>query len=205
MDDIQPHAIKIGMVKDADIVRTIAASIKQYAPTFVVYDPVMISTSGHRLIDNNTIEIIEKELIPLSSLITPNLHEAEVLCRRKINGIPEMKIATLELARRYHTCVLIKGGHLDGDCMCDILACVDGEIQEFTDHRIPTRNLHGTGCTLSSAIATYMAKSIVFEGDMSEQALISAITQAKHYVTSAIQLGSTRNIGKGNGPLWHLI
>ncbi|MBO5729097.1 MAG: bifunctional hydroxymethylpyrimidine kinase/phosphomethylpyrimidine kinase [Paludibacteraceae bacterium] len=205
MDDIQPHAIKIGMVKDADIVRTIAQSIKQYAPSFVVYDPVMISTSGHRLIDDNTIEIIENELIPLTSLITPNLHEAEVLLKKEINSISAMKIAAQELALRYHTCVLIKGGHLNGDCMCDILACVDGEIQEFTDHRIPTRNLHGTGCTLSSAIATYMAKSIVFEDDISEQALISSITQAKHYVTSAIQLGSTRNIGKGNGPLWHLI
>ena len=204
MDDIQPHAIKIGMVKDADIGRTIAQSIKQYAPSFVVYDPVMISTSGHRLIDNNTIEIIENELIPLSSLITPNLHEAEVLLRKEINSISAMKIAAQELALRYQTNVLIKGGHLDGDYMCDILACVDGEIHEFTDHRIATRNLHGTGCTLSSAITTYAAQLIANKSLISNQNLISAIQQAKQYVTSAIRIGSTKNIGNGNGPLWHL-
>lgn len=205
MDDIEPQAIKIGMVKELNIVRTIAESIKRYTPKFVVYDPVMISTSGHRLIDNDVIEVIENELIPFTNLITPNLHEAEVLLRKEINGLPAMEAAAQELAHRYQTNVLIKGGHLDGDQMCDILACVDGEIRQFTNHRIATRNLHGTGCTLSSAIATYMAKEIVCEDNTtSESALITAIQRAKQYVTTAIRNGSTKNIGKGNGPLWHL-
>lgn len=205
MDDINPHAIKIGMVKEADIVHTIAESIKRYSPLFVVYDPVMVSTSGHRLIDDNTIEIIENELIPLTSLITPNLHEAEVLLKREIKGLSAMKVAAQELARRYRTNVLIKGGHLEGNLMCDILACVDGEIRQFTTQRIATRNLHGTGCTLSSAIATYMAKQIVNKEVISDKTLTKAIHDAKKYVTSAISSGSTREIGKGSGPLWHLV
>ena len=116
-----------------------------------------------------------------------------------------MKVAAQELARRYQTNVLIKGGHLDGDYMCDILACADGKIREFTDQRIATRNLHGTGCTLSSAIATYIAKQIVNKEVISDETLTKAIHDAKKYVTSAIRSGSTREIGKGNGPLWHLV
>jgi hydroxymethylpyrimidine/phosphomethylpyrimidine kinase len=147
------------MVKDVDIVRHIASSIQKYRPPFIVYDPVMVSTSGHRLIDDDVIETIEKELIPCVSLITPNMHEAEVLLRRKIEGIADMEAAAKELALRYQIHVLVKGGHLQGDGMCDILASPDGKVSRFTDVRIETCNLHGTGCTLSSAIATWVAHS----------------------------------------------
>ena len=206
MEDIAPQSIKIGMVKDVAIVRCIAGSIQKYRPAFIVYDPVMVSTSGHRLIDDDVIETIEQELMPRVSLITPNMHEAEVLLRRKIEGIAEMEAAAKELASRYRIHVLIKGGHLQGDGMCDILACPNGMLSHFTESKIETRNLHGTGCTLSSAIATLVAQKLI-EGNqiLTDEMLVSCIGQAKKYVTSAILEGSKRNIGKGNGPLWHLV
>ena len=194
------------MVKDATIVRHIAEAIKKYQPAFIVYDPVMVSTSGHQLIDDDVIETIEKELIPKVSLITPNMHEAEVLLRRKIGSIAHMEAAAKELASRYRIHVLIKGGHLQGDGMCDMLACPNGMLSHFTESKIETRNLHGTGCTLSSAIATLVAQKLI-EGNqiLTDEMLVSSIGQAKKYVTSAILEGSKRNIGKGNGPLWHLV
>ena len=206
MEDIAPPSIKIGMVKDATIVRHIAEAIKKYQPAFIVYDPVMVSTSGHQLIDDDVIETIEKELIPKVSLITPNMHEAEVLLRRKIGSIAHMEAAAKELASRYRIHVLIKGGHLQGDGMCDILACPNGMVRQFTESKIETRNLHGTGCTLSSVIATLVAQKLI-EGNqiLTDEMLVSSIGQAKKYVTSAILEGSLRNIGKGNGPLWHLV
>ena len=206
MEDIAPPSIKIGMVKDATIVRHIAEAIKKYQPAFIVYDPVMVSTSGHQLIDDDVIETIEKELIPKVSLITPNMHEAEVLLRRKIGSIAHMEAAAKELASRYRIHVLIKGGHLQGDGMCDILACPNGMLSHFTESKIETRNLHGTGCTLSSAIATLVAQKLI-EGNqiLTDEMLVSSIGQAKKYVTAAILEGSKRNIGKGNGPLWHLV
>ena len=206
MEDIAPPSIKIGMVKDATIVRHIAEAIEKYQPTFIVYDPVMVSTSGHQLIDNDVIETIEKELIPQVSLITPNMHEAEVLLRRKIGSIADMEVAAKELASRYRIHVLIKGGHLEGDGMCDILASPNGMLSHFTDLKIETRNLHGTGCTLSSAIATLVAQKLIEENqNFNDKILVSCIEQAKKYVTAAILEGSKRNIGKGNGPLWHLV
>ena len=206
MEDIAPQSIKIGMVKDVDIVRHIASSIQKYRPPFIVYDPVMVSTSGHRLIDDDVIETIEKELIPKVSLITPNMHEAEVLLGRKIGSIAEMEAAAKELASRYRIHVLIKGGHLEGNGMCDMLASPNGMVRQFTESKIETRNLHGTGCTLSSAIATLVAQKLI-EGNqiLTDEMLVSCIGQAKKYVTSAILEGSKRNIGKGNGPLWHLV
>ena len=193
-------------IKDGEIVICIAQSIKEYAPLFVVFDTVMVSTSGHRLIDEDIMECIEKTLIPLTTLITPNLHEAEVLLRREIESFPQMEQAAKELAHRYQTCVLIKGGHLKGDTMCDVLAFPNGSTSHFAGPKIESTNLHGTGCTLSSAIATFVSKSIA-EGatSVTMEMLESAISKAKEYVTKAILEGSNRDIGKGNGPLWHNI
>lgn len=205
MEDIAPKSVKIGMVKDAEIIACIAESIMKYKPTFIVYDPVMISTSGHKLIEDNVIECIEKKLIPSVTLITPNLHEAEVLLRKKIATFSEMENAAKKLALQYHVGVLIKGGHIDADVMCDILAFPDGNIKYFTDAKIESHNLHGTGCTLSSAIATFVAQSLVTNNaDITNDMLISSISKAKRYVTAAIREGSKRNIGEGNGPIWHL-
>lgn len=205
MEDIEPQTIKIGMVKDINIVRCIAKSIQKYKPQFAVYDPVMISTSGHKLIDDNVIEIIEQHLIPETSLITPNLKEAETLLKREIVTITDMEIAAKQLSLKYHIAVLIKGGHLEGNIMCDILAFPNGNTQHFTHEKIESKNLHGTGCTLSSAIATFVAQNIVETHEsVSEKAIALAIQQAKEYVTKAILSGKHRDIGKGHGPLWHL-
>lgn len=193
MEDIEPQAVKIGMVNDAEIVRVISAAVARYAPRHVVFDPVMVSTSGHRLIGENVADELERDLIPLASLITPNMSEAEALWRRPIGSVERMEQAATELARRYGTAVLVKGGHLAGDEMCDIL-CDGDEIHRFTSERIATRNLHGTGCTLSSAIATLLAQG----RDMRQ-----AVAEAKRYVSRAIEAGSRMSIGRGNGPLWH--
>ena len=194
MEDIEPQAVKIGMVNDADIVRTIADALRRHKPQWVVYDPVMVSTSGHRLIEEHTTEIIERELIPAATVITPNMSEAEVLWRGRITTVEEMERAACELAERYGTAVLVKGGHLAEGDMCDIL-CHDGRTERFTGERIDTRNLHGTGCTLSSSIAALLAQGLP---------LVEAVAEAKRYVTAAIRVGSRMNIGHGNGPLWHM-
>ena len=171
-----------------------AAAMKRYTPRVVVYDPVMVSTSGHRLIEEHTTDIIERELMPAATLITPNMSEAEVLWRRRISTVEDMETAARDLAERYSTSVLVKGGHLAEGPMCDIL-CHDGRIERFMGERIPTRNLHGTGCTLSSAIAALLAQG---------QPLVEAVAEAKRYVTAAIRAGNRMNIGHGNGPLWHM-
>ena len=195
MSDIEPQAIKIGMVNDAAVVQAIVAAIHRHHPAVVVYDPVMVSTSGHRLIEESIIALIEKELMPLATIITPNMQEAAVLYNNPIENVEEMKKAATYLAQRYGNAVLIKGGHLDGDTMCDILS--DGKrIISFTERRIDTRNLHGTGCTLSSAIATLLAQGRTIE---------QAVSEAKQYVTRAIQTGSRMLIGHDNGPLWHQV
>ena len=195
MSDIEPQAIKIGMVNDAAVVQAIVAALHRHHPSIVVYDPVMVSTSGHRLIEESTIALIEKELMPLAAVITPNMQEAAVLYQKPITNIEEMKEAAINLALRYGNSVLIKGGHLDGNTMCDILS--DGQqIICFTEQRIDTRNLHGTGCTLSSSIATLLAQGHTIE---------QAVSEAKQYVTRAIDAGSHMLIGHDNGPLWHRV
>lgn len=194
MEDIEPQAVKIGMVNDAEIVRAIAAAIRRHSPRWVVYDPVMVSTSGHRLIEAETTEIIERELMPSATLVTPNMSEAEVLWHRNITSVADMEASARDLAARYGTAVLVKGGHLAEGPMCDVL-CSDGRIEMFSGERIATRNLHGTGCTLSSAIATLLAQGMP---------LAAAVAEAKRYVTAAIRAGIRMHIGHGNGPLWHM-
>ncbi len=195
MDDIQPEAIKIGMVHNVDIVRAIAGCLRKYRPHFVVYDPVMISTSGRRLMTEETIQTIQEELFPLCTLITPNLHEASLLCNTPLSTITEMQEAAHSLTRHYHTAVLIKGGHLEGEDMCDVLSVHPTEpCTLYTHTKIASTNLHGTGCTLSSAIATSLA-----EGSSIDE----AVRKAKAYINTAIERGKEMKIGHGNGPLWH--
>ena len=195
MDDLHPDAIKIGMVCDKDIARTIAECIRKYQPRWVVYDPVMVSTSGHKLMTDDTIEVIEQELIPLASLITPNLHEACILLRKKIIREGEMENCAGVLGKTYGCSVLIKGGHLEEGEMCDVLYDA-GEQRCFRYHapKIESHNLHGTGCTLSSAIATKLSQG---------HSLKEAIALAKDYVTKAIDAAKNMQIGHGHGPLWH--
>ena len=195
MDDLHPKAIKIGMVCDKDIALTIAESICKYQPRWVVYDPVMVSTSGHKLMTDDTIDIIRQKLIPQATLITPNLYEAKILLGNSLKDEDEMKKGAELLGKTYRCSVLIKGGHLGSDEMCDILYDTT-EKQCFCYHapKIESRNLHGTGCTLSSAIATKLSQG---------HPLKEAIALAKDYVTKAIDASKNMHIGNGHGPLWH--
>ncbi|WP_288180078.1 bifunctional hydroxymethylpyrimidine kinase/phosphomethylpyrimidine kinase [Bacteroides sp. CAG:633] len=193
MDDLPPHAVKIGMVHDANIVTAITDCLQIYRPPHVVYDPVMISTSGRRLMTEETIQAICEKLFPLCTLITPNLHETALLTGNTINSINDMEEAAQTLAHRYGISVLVKGGHLEGNEMCDVLFHREN-IYRYNVAKIESHNLHGTGCTLSSAIATQLA----YENPMEE-----AVRQAKQYVYQAINRGKNMQIGQGNGPLWH--
>lgn len=194
MEDLQPVAIKIGMVNDIQNVRIICDCLKKYSPAYVVYDPVMVSTSGRKLMTDEAIEEIEKELLPLVTLITPNLDEAKVLTGKSIHNIQDMQEAAKVLTDTYHTSVLIKGGHLEGDAMCDLLCTAESIYHTYKEKKIESNNLHGTGCTLSSAIATYLALGYPMR---------ESIQHAKTYITQAIIAGKDLNIGHGNGPLWH--
>lgn len=193
MDDLHPTAVKIGMVHDAEQVAVIADILQRYVPPFVVYDPVMVSTSGRRLMTEETVACIEQNLFPLCTLITPNLDEASLLMYCLLHTPEEMTSAGRTLSSRYGCHVLVKGGHLDGEEMCDIL-CTQSESTTFRAPRTHSNNLHGTGCTLSSAIATRLSQGY---------SLHTAVASAKEYVSRAIQQGSTLRIGQGNGPLWH--
>lgn len=198
--DLRVDAIKIGMVFEADIVRAIAQALRNdFVRTGrnipVVFDPVMISTSGHKLMSDDTIEALRHELFPLSTLLTPNLHEASMLAEREIKTVEQMEETGRALSGRYHTSVLIKGGHLEGDEMCDVLVH-RGDIYHYPHTRVDSKNLHGTGCTLSSAIATHIAK-----GD----AMPQAVEQSAAYVHRAICQAARMKIGQGNGPLWHFV
>ena len=195
MDDLHPDTIKIGMVCNKDITLTIAECIRKYQPRWVVYDPVMVSTSGHKLMTDDTIEVIEQELIPLATLITPNLHEACILLRKKNIREGEMEKCADVLGKTCRCSVLLKGGHLDDGEMCDVL--YDAKEQRYFHYRAPkieSHNLHGTGCTLSSAIATKLSQGY---------SLKEAIALAKDYVTKAIDAAKELKIGHGHGPLWH--
>lgn len=194
MEDLQPTAIKIGMVNDIRIVRVIADCLRKYSPQHVVYDPVMVSTSGRKLMTDEAIEEIKKELLPLVTLLTPNLDEATVLSGKSILNIQDMEEAAQRMTDCFQTNILLKGGHLNSNEMCDLLYTSDHTCHIYKEEKVESKNLHGTGCTLSSAIATNLAKGHPMQ---------EAILQAKKYITQAILAGKDLNIGHGNGPLWH--
>lgn len=195
MTDIRPRAIKIGMINDVNIVKVIAESLQTYKPEFVVFDPVMVSTSGCKLMEDEAIEAITSQLMPLSTLITPNLREAEVLTGMPIPDIETMKTASRDLLHYGCHAVLVKGGHLENGGMCDVLQIEnEAEPHLFTADKVESHNTHGTGCTLSSAIATYLALG----HDMTE-----AVRLAKAYVYQGILSGKDIHIGEGHGALNH--
>lgn len=188
--DIKPDAVKIGMVSDKALIKTIAEKLKEYNAENIVFDPVMVSTSGSRLLKEDAINVLVNELMPLARLITPNLDEVEVLLGREIKTVDEMRIASKELGEKYNCGVLVKGGHLD-EKATDVLFDKN-EFYEFTSERIHTKNTHGTGCTLSSAIACNIAKGC---------SLDESVKNAKDYLTGALKDGL--DLGKGNGPVNH--
>ena len=189
--DIFPDAVKIGMVSSAEIIEIIAQKIEQYHAKNIVLDTVMISTSGHSLLDKNAQKILIEKLIPLADIITPNIPEAEVLCGFEITSKELMLKAAQTISDNYDGYILIKGGHLK-DCSDDLLY-KNGKIHWFFGERIDSHNTHGTGCTLSSAIASNLAVGL----DM-----MTSVYNAKNYVASAIKSGL--DLGKGNGPIDHM-
>lgn len=195
MDDIRPLAVKIGMVNDVEVIQAIVEMLELYRPLHVVFDPVMVSTSGHRLVDENAIGLIAEKLIPLAEMITPNLKEAEVLVGKPLHDVGDMETAARQLLALGVPHVLVKGGHLEGDRMVDVLASkgINASIR-YEEPKIDSKNTHGTGCTLSSAIATFLA-----QGESVEQ----AVGKAKQYVTQGILNGKDVHIGDGHGPLNH--
>ena len=188
--DIFPNAVKIGMVSDKELIRVIAAKLRQYQPQYVVIDPVMVSTSGARLIAEDAVEVLKTELFPLATLLTPNIPEAEVLLGRTISTAKEMEAAGAAISQAYGCSVLCKGGHSINDA--NDLLYADGKGTWFGGKRIDNPNTHGTGCTLSSAIAANLAQGCSME---------EAVAKAKGYISGA--LGAMLDLGKGSGPMDH--
>lgn len=195
LSDIGTDAIKIGMLHSAEVASLVADKIEQYGITNVVLDPVMVSTSGHKLIEDNAIEIMKNRLIPLARVITPNLPEAEILSGCTITAQQEFpQIATL-LSHNNSTSVLLKAGHLNGDTLTDYFYnAEDGTMTLLPSKRVDTRNTHGTGCTLSSALAAALARG---------ESLTEAAISAKRYIEQAIITGAKYDIGHGHGPVNH--
>lgn len=194
MDDIKPTAIKVGMVNDQATILAIADTLQQYSPQKLVVDPVMVSTSGSMLMQKDALGIFCSRLLPMATLLTPNIPEAEVLSNLSISSTEDMDAAGRSILALGCKAVLIKGGHLEGRKV-DKLYLPNGEVCSFVHEAIATRNTHGTGCTLSSAIAAFMARGL---------ALADAVAQAKTYLSQALEAGKDVHIGEGHGPVNHL-
>jgi hydroxymethylpyrimidine/phosphomethylpyrimidine kinase len=194
MDDIQPHAIKIGMVHSAELAIGIADALSAYPTIPVIFDPVMVSTSGHHLIAKNTVDTLKKNLFVISDLLTPNLAEAAILADMQIKDVSDMKKAAYRIIQDGCASVLVKGGHLQGPDLFDVYLNKNGESHVFKSSAINSRNTHGTGCSLSSAIASYIALGVDLQ---------RAIGLSKDYIQQAIAQGADVNTGAGQGPLNH--
>lgn len=191
-EDIFPDAVKIGMMMNSENVKIIADVLKTYNAVNIVCDTVIMSTSGRQLLDDDGVRLFRERLMPIADIITPNIPEAERLCGMKISCAEDMERAAALLYGESGGAVLVKGGHLDGEAH-DILV-YDGKTQHFTAKRIASSNNHGTGCTLSSAIACGLAEG---------KSINEAVASAKRYISAVI--GAGLDIGKGNGPMWHFV
>ena len=194
LEDIGVNAVKIGMLHSPDIVRVVAEAIDRHALPCVVLDPVMVATSGAVLIDNLAIAALVRELFGRAVLVTPNLDEAAMLVGRPLDSEQAMEVAAHELLGLGARAVLLKGGHLAGDVVSDLLVDASGALHWMRAPRIHTANTHGTGCTLSSAIAAHLALGC---------SLQEAVEAAQVYVRGAIQAGVGVRTGAGSGPLNH--
>ncbi len=188
--DIRPDSVKIGMVSESGLIRVIARKLKEYKAENIVVDPVMVATSGARLLNENAIGTLKEELFPLADILTPNIPEAEELTGMKITSPDDMTEAAKRISDTYHCAVLCKGGHDLNDA--NDLLYSNGRYKWFMGKRIDNPNTHGTGCTLSSAIAANLAKGF----DMEE-----SVKRAKEYISGA--LSAMLNLGKGKGPMNH--
>ena len=189
-EDIFPDAVKIGMVSASELIRVIAKKLRDYEAKHIVVDPVMVATSGSVLLKTDAVETLEKELLPLAEVVTPNIPEAEILSGMAIKTKEDMLAAAEKISKTYGCAVLLKGGHSINDANDYLYANREGSW--FEGKRIDNPNTHGTGCTLSSAIASNLAKG--YE-------LPEAVKRAKDYISGA--LGAMLDLGKGSGPMKH--
>ncbi len=195
LEDIGADAVKIGMLYSSELIRTVAQSLRRWGARHIVLDPVMVAQSGDRLLREEAVEALKEQLIPLADLITPNLPEAEVLLGRPLRGAAEMEEALPDLGRLGSRAVLLKGGHLEGAESTDLLYVPhEGRTVAFSSPRLATRNTHGTGCTLSAAVAAGLAKG---------RPLLEAVREAKAYLEAALRAGAGYAIGRGHGPVHH--
>lgn len=195
LEDISPLAIKIGMINRAEVVTVIEEELKAKTEAVpVILDPVMVATSGDRLIEPDTVTQLIKKLFPLVSLVTPNIDEAVILAEQPIHNLSDMVAAGRKIIEKGAKAVLVKGGHLSGPVIYDVFIAGNEAPVVLESAFITSKNLHGTGCTLSSAIAAEMGK---------RNDLLTAIKNAKTYISAALQAGSGVTTGSGNGPLNH--
>ena len=194
VEDMGLDAVKIGMLHAPDIVQTVAEAIDRHALQKVVLDPVMVATSGAVLIDNPAIAVLVRELFWRAAVITPNLDEASLLVGRPLGSEQAMEAAARELLAKGAQAVLLKGGHLAGEVVSDLLVTQNGELHWMRAPRIHSANTHGTGCTLSSAIAAHLALGAP---------LLEAVQAARAYVRAALEAGAKVRTGAGSGPLNH--
>ena len=189
-EDIYPDAVKIGMVASSELIHVIAGRLRHYEAKNIVVDPVMVATSGSALMKNDAVQTLIEELLPISTLVTPNIPEAQVLSGLSIETKEDMMIAAKHIGDNYHCAVLLKGGHSINDA--NDLLYANGELHCFEGKRIDNPNTHGTGCTLSSAIACNLAKGYT---------LAESVQRAKDYISGA--LAAMLDLGQGSGPMNH--
>lgn len=195
LDDIGVDGIKIGMLHSTEVIICVAELLKEYDCEKVVFDPVMVATSGDPLIEIDAVEAMKEYLFPRVDVITPNIPEAQMLLGRILSAEDSMIDAAMELARNYSSSVLLKGGHLEAQLLEDILVTTpDMAVSSFSNPRVDTKNSHGTGCTLSSAIASYWSRG----GELHQ-----AVENAENYLHGAIKSGAEFALGKGHGPVHH--
>ena len=189
-EDIFPDAVKIGMVSSSELIRVIADRLRYYKATNIVVDPVMVATSGSSLMKTDAVKTLIDELLPVATLVTPNIPEAQVLSGMSIDSKEDMERAAKAIGDAYHCSVLLKGGHSVSDA--NDLLYANGESRWFEGKRIDNPNTHGTGCTLSSAIAANLAKGF---------SLAESVQRAKEYISGA--LAAQLDLGHGSGPMMH--
>lgn len=195
LDDIGTAAVKIGMLHSSKVIKTVVKILKEYHLQNIVVDPVMVATSGDKLLQDDAIQTLTAELLPLASVITPNIPEAEILLNRKIKNVEELTQAAKELAATGSRNILLKSGHLDDETLMDIFYDTKQDIvREFEFLKTETKNTHGTGCTLSSAIAAHLAQGLEME---------EAIANGLTYTHEAIRNGAEYKLGGGLGPVHH--
>jgi len=195
MDDIGTDAIKIGMLHSSKVIQAVVETLKKYNSPNIVIDPVMVATSGDKLLQDEAIETLIKEMLPIATVITPNLPEAEIILGHKIKTEEQFFEAARELSKTKAKAVLLKAGHFQSEKLTDVLYISEtDEIIEIPGKRIKTKNTHGTGCTLSSAIAAQLAHGFDLK---------TAIQKGVEYIHQSIQAGSDFQLGSGHGPVHH--